>query len=170
LFPAGAVVMRLGSFKGLVWIHAGIQLFAWMVFVTAFGLGLYYGLQINVMTQAHPIIGIVLVVLVTLQPMLGWIHHRQFVRTGSRSAASHGHLWLGRVAIVLGLINGGLGLRLAGTSKSYVIAYGVVAGVMGLVYVTSIIAGEMARGRRSSSAGSEGEKIRGSPERTSNGS
>jgi hypothetical protein len=178
LFPAGAVLMRLGNLKGLIWIHAGIQLLAWMVFVTAFGLGLYYGLQVNLMTQAHPIIGIVLVVLVTVQPLLGWIHHRQFVRSGGRSAASHGHIWIGRVAIVLGMINGGLGLQLARTSKRYVIAYSVVAGVVGLVYVTSIVIGELGRSRRGSTTGSErvgitgnkGEKVAGSPDRTSDGS
>jgi hypothetical protein len=178
LFPAGAVVMRLGSFKGLVWIHASIQLLAWMVFVTAFGLGLYYGLQINIMSEAHPIIGIVLLVLVTVQPLLGWVHHRQFVRTGCRTAVSQGHIWIGRVAIVLGMINGGLGLKLARTSTRYVIAYSVVAGIMGLVYVTSIVVGELGRSRRRSSTGSDregmtgnrGEKIAGSPDRTSDGS
>ena len=179
LFPAGAVVMRLGNFKGLIWIHAGIQLLAWMVFVAAFGLGLYYGIQINLMTQAHPIIGIVLIVLVTVQPLLGWVHHKQFVRTGGRGAASQGHIWMGRVAIILGMINGGLGLQLARVSKRYVVAYSVVAGVMGLVYVTSIVLGELRRSRRGSTTGSEtdgitgtgnkGEKVARSPDRTSEG-
>lgn len=41
------------------------------------------------------------------------------------------------------MINGGLGLLLAGVATSYMIAYGVCAGVMGLLYIASIIYGEM---------------------------
>jgi hypothetical protein len=165
LFPAGAIVMRLGNFKGLVWIHAGIQVFAWVVFVVAFGLGLWYGKQGNYMSEAHPIIGIVLFIMVTVQPLLGWVHHKAFLRTGGRTASSYGHIWMGRVAIILGMINGGLGLKLAGVCKQYVIAYSVVAGVMGLAFIASAVVGELANSRRRSSVGgaSEEEKITESP-------
>lgn len=45
------------------------------------------------------------------------------------------------------MINGGLGLKLAGVETSYMIAYGVCAGVMGLLYIASIVSGEMKRRR-----------------------
>lgn len=45
LFPFGAISMRLLSFSGLVWFHAAIQIFAYLVFVAAFGLGIYLGLN-----------------------------------------------------------------------------------------------------------------------------
>lgn len=45
------------------------------------------------------------------------------------------------------MVNGGLGLQLAGVSTGYTIAYGVCAGVMGLLYIASIVYGEMKRRR-----------------------
>ncbi|KAF3041333.1 hypothetical protein E8E12_006600 [Didymella heteroderae] len=114
-FPIGAIFMRLGKFNNVVAVHVATQVFAWLLFITAFGLGLYYGITGNYMSEAHPIIGLVLVALLLVQPLAGWLHHRQFLRTGQRSAVSHGHIWIGRVAIILGMINGGLGLQLGGS-------------------------------------------------------
>lgn len=164
-FPLGAIIMRLGKFSNVVAAHVATQVFAWLLFMTAFGLGLYYGITGNYMSQTHPIIGLVLVALLLVQPLAGWLHHRQFLRTGQRSAVSHTHIWIGRVAIVLGMINGGLGLQLGGVETRYVIAYSVVAGVVGLAYLVSIVFGEIARSRRHSVAGSQHEKINSSPER-----
>lgn len=163
-FPVGAIILRLGKFNNVLKTHIAIQIFSWLVFITAFGLGLYYGINGNYMTEAHPIIGIVLVAMMVFQPLAGWLHHRQFVRTGRRSAISHGHVWVGRVAIILGMINGGLGLELGRVEKRYVIAYSVVAGAMGLVYIASIVYGEVAKSRRPSVADSGREKINSSPE------
>lgn len=165
--PVGAIIMRLGKFNNVLAVHVATQIFAWLLFITAFGLGLYYGITGNYMTETHPIIGIVLVAMLFVQPLSGWLHHRQFLRTGQRSATSHGHVWIGRVAIILGMINGGLGLELGGVETKYVIAYSVVAGVIGLVYIASIVYGEMARSRRTSVAGSHHEKMTSSPERIS---
>lgn len=49
--------------------------------------------------------------------------------------------------ITLGIINGGLGLRLAGNTQKGEIAYGVVAGVIWLVWMTAAVLGEIRRGR-----------------------
>lgn len=43
------------------------------------------------------------------------------------------------------MINGGLGLKLAGNSHSGEIAYGVIAAIVWLIYVASIIIGENRR-------------------------
>lgn len=167
-FPVGAIIMRVGKFNGVLQVHIAIQILSWMMFITAFGLGLYYGITGNYMKEAHPIIGIVLLVILVFQPLAGWLHHKQFLRSGQRSAVSHGHIWIGRTAIILGMINGGLGLQLGRVSTRYVIAYSVVAGVFGLAYIVSIVFGELTRSRRqSTSATSEHEKIRSSPERSS---
>lgn len=166
-FPLGAIVMRLGRFRSVLKVHIAIQILSWLLFIAAFGLGLYYGITGDYMTEAHPIIGLVLVAMLVFQPFAGWLHHRQFVRTGQRSAISHSHIWVGRIAIILGIINGGLGLELGGVETRYVIAYSVVAGVMGVAYLGSIVYGEVARSRRTSVAGSGHEKINSSPERSS---
>lgn len=147
-FPVGAIVIRVGRFSSALKVHIAIQILSWALFITSFGLGLYYGITGDYMTEAHPIIGIVLVAMVTIQPLAGWLHHKQFIRSGQRSTVSHGHIWIGRIAIILGMINGGLGLELGGVETRYVIAYSVVAGVMGLTYIVSIVYGEVARSRR----------------------
>ncbi|KAF3033115.1 hypothetical protein E8E11_000644 [Didymella keratinophila] len=166
-FPVGAIIMRLGNFTNVVAVHVATQIFAWLLFITAFGLGLYYGITGNYMSEAHPIIGLVLVALLLVQPLAGWLHHRQFLRTGQRSVVSHSHIWIGRVAIILGMSNGGLGLQLGEVETRYVAAYSVVAGVVGLVYLGAIVVGEIKRSRRHSVAGSQHEKINASPERVS---
>lgn len=148
LFPLGAILIRLGNFPGLIWVHAGLQMFAWLLFITAFGLGLYYGVTDHSMNETHPIIGIVLFVLMLFQPLLGWLHHRRFVRTGARSFSSYSHIWIGRTAILLGMINGGLGMQLAGVSNTYIIVYSVFAGVLGAAYLGAIVYGEATRKKK----------------------
>ncbi|KAJ4384949.1 hypothetical protein N0V86_000554 [Didymella sp. IMI 355093] len=165
-FPIGAIIMRLGKFNNVLAVHVSIQVFSWLLFITAFGLGLYYGITHNQMSDSHPIIGLVLVAMLLVQPLAGWLHHRQFLHTGQRSAVSYGHIWIGRTAVILGMINGGLGLRLGNVQTRYVIAYSVVAGVIGLAYIVTIVYGEIAKSRRPSVADSQHEKISSSPERT----
>lgn len=41
LFPSGALLIRLFSFKGLVWAHAGLQIFAYALAIVGLGLGVY---------------------------------------------------------------------------------------------------------------------------------
>jgi hypothetical protein len=51
--------------------------------------------------------------------------------------------------MILGIVNGGLGLQLASnTTGPWVIAYAVVAGVLGAAYTGSIIYSMLRRGRR----------------------
>lgn len=155
-FPLGAILIRVATFPGIMWVHAAIQMFAWALFATAFGLGLYFGIIRDILNKTHPIIGIVLFGMMTIQPLSGWIHHRRYVKTGARSASSYAHVWIGRVAVVLGMINGGLGLMWARRfQRTYVIVYSVFAGIMGIAYLAAIGYGEMMRKkRRGSSSGS----------------
>jgi hypothetical protein len=41
LFPAGAISIRLMSFPGLVWFHAAFQALAYLVYIVAFGMGVW---------------------------------------------------------------------------------------------------------------------------------
>lgn len=43
--------------------------------------------------------------------------------------------------MIIGIVNGGLGLQLGDAPNRYIIAYSVVAGVMSLLYVASITLG-----------------------------
>jgi heme/copper-type cytochrome/quinol oxidase subunit 2 len=82
-------------------------------------------------------------------PIFGFLHHLQFKKTGHRSIWSHAHLWLGRAAVTLGIVNGGLGFRLADSmrmgSRSGMIAYAVVAGIVWSVWVAASVIGERRR-------------------------
>ncbi|CAD0047173.1 unnamed protein product [Aureobasidium pullulans] len=80
-------------------------------------------------------------------PFLGYIHHRLFKKYKRRTFWSYAHLWLGRIIITLGMINGGLGLQLANNTLKGEIAYGVVAGSVWVVYIISIFVGESKRRR-----------------------
>ncbi|KAF1832869.1 CBD9-like protein [Decorospora gaudefroyi] len=148
LFPAGAIAIRLASFPGIVWLHGGFQIFAYIVYIAAFGLGVYLANDKGKTGAYHPIIGIVVLVLLFFQPMLGWIHHVMFKKHGHRTLWSYVHVWLGRVAVTVGIVNGGLGLWFADEeSTGKYIAYGVIAGLVWLAWVAAMVVGERRRKR-----------------------
>ena len=45
VFPLGALLIRLASFKGLVWVHAAIQGFGYLSAFTGLGLGIYIAMN-----------------------------------------------------------------------------------------------------------------------------
>jgi hypothetical protein len=173
-FPVGAIIIRLGSFRGVWLIHGIFQLFAYIVYIVAFGLGVYMvnNSPVNLLDSYHPIIGILLFVLLFFQPILGYVHHIKFKKYSRRTVWSYGHLWLGRILITLGMINGGLGMLLASgapdfvafrPSKGEIIAYGVVTGIMWLLWVAAAVVGERRRARAAPAAKKEAEVENGSP-------
>jgi hypothetical protein len=149
LFPAGAIAIRLASFPGVVWLHAGFQILAYLVYIAAFGLGVYMATEMNLLDSYHPIIGIVVLVLVFFQPITGLLHHTLFKKYSHRTLWSYAHIWIGRIAVTLGIINGGVGLRLADSmhmsSRGGIIAYSVIAAVVWLVWVAAMFIGERRR-------------------------
>lgn len=148
LFPIGAVLVRIPSLSP--WVHAGMQIFAYCCFVAAAGLGIYLATSLGDLTETHPIIGMVLLGLLFFQPLGGFLHHRAYKDKEGRTTVSYLHVWLGRACVLLGIVNGGLGLELAGdVKKSYIIAYSVVAGVMGLLFIGVGVYGELQAARRS---------------------
>jgi hypothetical protein len=154
-FPVGGIMIRLGSFPGLWIVHGLFQIFGLVLYTVAFGIGIWMTKNFYTLNDAHPIIGIVLFALLAFQPMLGFLHHVFFKRTSARTIWSYGHIWFGRIAIILGIVNGGLGLGLAKRtghmvpSQSAVIGYAVVAGFFGVAYILSAIYGERKRGQSS---------------------
>ena len=151
----GAILIRLASFRGLWLVHGVFQIFAYLVYTAAFGIGIYIvsTVPINLLNHYHPIIGIVVFVLLFFQPILGSVHHFQFKKYRRRTIWSHGHLWLGRIVITLGMINGGLGLLFAtetgffAPSKGQTVAYGVVAALMWVAWIAASVIGERRKTR-----------------------
>jgi len=160
LFPIGGILIRIANFTGLVWVHAAVQALAYLIYIAAFGIGVYMATNMNYITNAHPIIGIVLFIVLFAQPLLGLMHHRLFKKYQHRTFWSYAHIGIGRIAILLGIINGGLGLRLARAGNSSKIAYAVVAAVMGLAYLAAIIWGEVKRRRAASSTGNRPANVK----------
>ncbi|KAM3418809.1 hypothetical protein BST61_g4777 [Cercospora zeina] len=162
LFPAGGILIRLASFRGLWIIHGIWQLLAYALYIAAFALGVYLVRKgpRNMLHDPHPIIGIILLGLLFFQPFFGLVHHFKFKKHLRRTLWSYLHLWIGRIVVTLGIINGGLGLRLARRmpferpSDGAIIGYGVAAGFMWLLYVLSAVIGERRRSRvRTEAAG-----------------
>lgn len=100
--------------------------------------------------------GTVIVVLMVVQPALGFAHHRQYMKTQQRGMLSIVHMAYGRLLMLLGVINGGLGLQLAGASQSLIVAYAIVSVIIGLMY-TSVKVFFLFRRRNAS--GPRAEKI-----------
>jgi len=154
--PISAVLIRLTSVRGqpAVWIHGGVQIFAYTVFIAAAGLGLFIAKGLAYLNRPHAIIGMILLGAIFFMPFLGTVHHRVYKKVQKRTLWSYAHIFIGRAAVILGLVNGGLGLRLASAPKSNVVAYGVFAGLVGVVYVGVIVFGEYKRARTSSNIAS----------------
>jgi len=82
------------------------------------------------------------------------VNHFFYARYPRIIFLAHAHLWLGRVLITLGIINGGLGFAFADTfpgpapSNGSRIAYGVAATVVWVVYVSVCIVWQEVKGSR----------------------
>ncbi|KAK3898672.1 hypothetical protein C8A05DRAFT_47077 [Staphylotrichum tortipilum] len=139
LFPLGSVLLRLVVGRPGVWAHAVIQGLAWCVYVAAVGLGICLvvlvkapggGLLEYPATRYHPIIGLVLLALLVIQPVIGFVHHRVYKKVQKRQMWSYLHLVIGRGGITLGIVNGGLGLYISGAEWHYKRTYAIVAAVI----------------------------------------
>ncbi|KAK3688248.1 hypothetical protein B0T22DRAFT_459034 [Podospora appendiculata] len=158
LFPIGAILMRILPGRLALWTHALFQLLALAVFIAAAGLGIYLtqavhlpfnggSLLTNSATSYHPIIGLVTLVALLVQPVLGLVHHRVFVRVRQRQVWSYFHIFNGRVAVTLGIVNGGLGMNLAGASADRLRVYIIVAAVVWSVWMVVALWAEVRRAR-----------------------
>ena len=80
------------------------------------------------------------VIALLLQPVFGFIHHWRFLKKQRRGKWTILHVWYGRLLIILGMVNGGLGLHLASDGQAYskagMIAYAVLAGISGITFLS----------------------------------
>lgn len=115
----------------------------------------------NPNTSYHPIIGLVVLAFLFLQPFLGLIHHAKFKKLRRRQMWSYLHIFNGRIFITLGIANGGLGLWMANESDKLKTAYIAVAAVMWALWMLSAVWGEWKRWRanRQAQPGVPGRKM-----------
>lgn len=118
--------------------------------------------------ESHVILGTILFVLFLIMPLVGSLHHRSFVSKGTRDYKRHIHVWGGRIILILGFINGGTGLNLSQAGNPGYIAYGVLSGIIGVLYIgvwyfkvrraQTVIAGEETELRETPNAESQVSK------------
>ncbi|EEU36100.1 uncharacterized protein NECHADRAFT_64607 [Fusarium vanettenii 77-13-4] len=146
-FPIGSLLMPL---IGKWLVHAGWQIMVFVGMWVGFGVGKIAadknGQWLN---EPHVQLGLAVCILMILQPVLGWLHHRNYVKFQKRTPVSHGHLWYGRVLMIIGIINGGIGLQLASASAGLIAAYSVVGIIVFSLYVAGAVRKEMARRKKS---------------------
>ncbi|KAF7921205.1 uncharacterized protein EAE98_008631 [Botrytis deweyae] len=160
LFPSGAIAIRIFNFRNLLWLHAGWMVGAYIIVLASLGMGVWIAHMSNLLGSTHSIIGLVVAGCLLLQPITGLTHHMLYKRRGGSNVATYPHVWWGRAVITLGIINGGLGLRLADNSKKGEIAYGVIAGFMWVLWVAVILfATVKIRERRGSGMGGSGTSV-----------
>lgn len=160
LFPIGAIALRLFSGPAVVWIHAGYMLFVYAVVFAALGMGIWMAVVGSMVGSTHAVVGIVVLGGLVVQPVTGWVHHVMYGKRGRPDLAEGVHVWWGRAVVVLGIVNGGLGLKLAMQSTKNKMIYGIVAGIIGLIWMVAIfIVFINNRGVTKSELGETGKKV-----------
>ncbi|KAL7623436.1 hypothetical protein AAE478_007118 [Parahypoxylon ruwenzoriense] len=123
MYPFGVFVLRLGS-----WVrwHAVNQGLAFIGTIIGSSLGFAISGSYNrskKFNSAHQVIGLLIFIFIFAQFTLGFLHHRTFKKTQQTTKMAPIHVWLGRVIVVMGIVNGFLGFPLAQASQyNYVLA------------------------------------------------
>jgi hypothetical protein len=124
LYPLGAISLHLPlptflrNIRIVPSVHAPIQILGLAMMIGAMGLGIDIARELGFFSgsvPAHVVIGLLATsMIILIQPAMGTLQHLHFQKTGGRSIYGYIHRWNGRVAIILGMINQGLGFQLTG--------------------------------------------------------
>ena len=144
IFPLGAIVLRIFTFKYVLYTHISLKLFSYVLALAALITGIILANAESRLMDSHPITGIVVIAALVVQPILGFAHHAIYKKRAARSQSGKNaftapHIWWGRLWITVGIITGGMGLNLSGHSTGIVIAYAAAAGIVWLLWVASVI-------------------------------
>lgn len=105
LFPLGVVALR---WFGRVRWHWMLQALATLICVLGFAMAFAFSFmdpEYHSFNESHQVIGIIVVAALIVQVCLGYSHHRNYQKLAQRTWVSISHLWVGRVVIVLGMVN-----------------------------------------------------------------
>jgi hypothetical protein len=164
LYPLGAISVHLpvdrmpllrNSYlkQKIAAIHAPIQLLGFVMMIGGMALGIRIAHDLDFFSSpvpAHIIIGLLVTcTIIVFQPVMGVLQHRYFKRTGGKSIFGYIHRWVGRFAILLGMINNGLGFQLAKDdieipTKSYVRNF-TILGVLVTIWLGLVVYDEFSR-------------------------
>ncbi|KAH6690647.1 hypothetical protein F5X68DRAFT_274539 [Plectosphaerella plurivora] len=135
MLPAGALMIQLGHWARL---HAMNQVLALLLFLVGAGLGMATSPNFQrsrLFRSPHQILGIVIMIFLLAQFVLGFLHHRQWKQTKQPTKLAVPHRWLGRVIMLMGIVNAFLGFRFALNGFYNYILTGLVIAVAGLALV-----------------------------------
>ncbi|EXJ57491.1 hypothetical protein A1O7_07839 [Cladophialophora yegresii CBS 114405] len=143
IFPLGGIIIKVYPHRHIAWIHAAIQAFGFAMYIACLGLGLWMGSQLHTLHRYHAVVGYIVLAMLVVQPLLKlhWFH----ASIPRVAAFMPLHVWLGRISLMLGIVDGGLGFRLSSTlggphwNEGWKIAYGIVGGVVWCVYAAVCI-------------------------------
>jgi hypothetical protein len=146
-FPLFALTLYLRTTKKVRYIHAPLQAMSIIFLVIGLSTGIILGKNIGATTGTHEVLGYFIVAcLVFIQPILGLYQHLYYHKTHRRSALGVCHQWLGRLVILAGVVNGGLGFKQTSSMglTSWVplwavLAYSIAAIIVFIVYVNVVI-------------------------------
>jgi len=154
LFPLGAIsvhlpINRIPFLKNtyltrkIPAIHAPIQTIGLVMLIGGMALGIRIAHDLRLLSNpvhAHVVIGLLVAsIIILVQPAMGIAQHLYFKKHGKTSAFGYVHRWVGRGAIILGIINNGLGFQLAEQdidvpTSSYIRNF-VIAGCLAFIWV-----------------------------------
>jgi len=129
LMPLGIIFLRV--LERVRW-HWVTQLVAFVAAFVGGGIGIYLSTtytKSSSFNSAHQIIGILIILALVLQVALGWYHHRAYKRTQKSTRFGLVHRYFGQIVILVGIVDGALGLALADNSKA-IAAYVAVSVVI----------------------------------------
>ncbi|KAF3907023.1 hypothetical protein AA313_de0207411 [Arthrobotrys entomopaga] len=138
LFPLGGIIIRLlrHTIRQAVYLHITLQVLSFCLSIVGLATGIMASSVLKShFIYSHQFIGVVVIVLLFLQAILGATHHINFKMKGKRTWVSYCHIWLGRSAIIVGIVNGGLGLPLANASPIPRAIYSGVAAIVFGIYL-----------------------------------
>jgi hypothetical protein len=153
LYPLGAISLHLPlphffrKIRVVPSIHVPIQILGLAMMIGAMGLGIDIAKDLHFFSRnvpAHVIIGLLATsMIIVIQPAMGILQHLHFRKTGGKSIYAYIHRWNGRVAIILGMINQGLGFQLVGIGTVVhahsLVRNFVILGVLGLIWFSLAI-------------------------------
>jgi uncharacterized membrane protein (DUF485 family) len=143
LFPLAAISLHLPlrGVRVVPFIHAPIQILGLAMMIGAMGLGIDIAkndLHYLSPVKSHVAIGLLTTsMIIFFQPALGLLQHYRFKKTKRTTIFGYAHRWIGRLAIILGWINTGLGFQLVPfelvATRTLVREY-VILGVLGSIW------------------------------------
>ncbi|KZZ89297.1 Carbohydrate-binding domain family 9-like protein [Ascosphaera apis ARSEF 7405] len=111
MMPIASAIIR-GQVESAFTKHSGLQMFTIPTVIFGISIALFFSTW-NLSFDSrgvHKVIGIFLLFTTIAQPILGWIHHQNYILYHGRTAVSYWHIYLGRITVGLGWLNVMLGM------------------------------------------------------------